>query len=128
MKAKRYLSIGSDSQNDLQFATSAWAPFHLLLCQDQNGSVWVSSRTAQAPYQLNGHSDSQTRILDIGDELFVGQHRIDWMPIFGISADQIVAQEVENKAADAKQKGMRFQLIFIYLAIALILFLMALYI
>jgi len=128
MKAKRYLSIGSDSQNDLQFDASACAPFHLLLCQDQNGSVWVSSRTAQAPYQLNGHPDTQTRILDAGDELFVDKHHIDWMPIFGISPDEIVAQQVQIKAADEKQKGMRFQLIFIYLAIALILFLMAFYI
>jgi hypothetical protein len=50
------------------------------------------------------------------------------MPIFGISPDEIVAQQVQIKAADEKQKGMRFQLIFIYLAIALILFLMAFYI
>lgn len=128
MKAKRYFSIGSDSQNDLQFDPSACAPFHLLLCQDQNGSVWVSSRIAQAPYQLNGRLDSQTRILHVGAELFVGKHRIDWMSIFDISPDEIVVQELENKAVDAKQKGMRFQLIFIYLAIALILFLMAFYI
>lgn len=128
MKAKHYLSIGSDSQNDLQFAPSACAPFHLLLCQDLNGLVWVSSRTAQAPYQLNGQTESHTRILNVGAELFVGQHHIDWMPIFGISADEIVVQEEQNKAAQEKQKGMRFQLIFIYLAIALLLFLMAFYI
>jgi hypothetical protein len=128
MKATRYYSIGSDPQNDLQLAAASCAPFHLLLCQDPNGSVWVSSRTAQARYHLNGHSATQTSTLEAGDELFVGPDNIDWMHIFGISPAEIAAREVQNKAADEKQKGLSLQLIFIYIAIALILFLMAFYI
>ena len=128
MKATRYYSIGSDPQNDLQFEAALCVPFHLLLCQDRNGSVWVSSRTAQARYHLNGHSATQTRILEAGDELFVGPSHIDWMHIFGISPAEIVAREVLNKAADEKQKGLSLQLILIYIAIAVILFLMAFYI
>ncbi len=128
MKATRYYSIGSDPQNDLQFEAAICAPFHLLLCQDQSGAVWVSSRTAQAYYQLNGNPTTQTRALEAGDELSVGPQNIDWMHIFGISPAEIVAREEQVKAVEEKQKGLSFQLIFIYLAIALILFLMAFYI
>jgi hypothetical protein len=106
MKATRYFSIGSDPQNDLQFATTECVPFHLLLGQDQSGNVWVASRTAGAFYQLNGQLGTQTMALEAGDELSIAQ----------------------KEAAEEKQKGLRFQLIFIYIAIALLLFLMAFYI
>lgn len=128
MKATRYFSIGSDSQNELQLATTECAPFHLLLGQDQAGNVWVASRTAGAFYQLNGQLAHKTLALEAGDELSIGSNRIDWMQVFGISPTEIVEREAQKEAANEKQKGLRFQLIFIYIAIVLLIFLMAFYI
>jgi|688.fasta_scaffold435960_2 hypothetical protein len=128
MKATRYFSIGSDPQNELQLSTTECAPFHLLLGQDQSGNVWVASRTAGAFYQLNGQLGTQTIALEAGDELSIGPNRIDWMQVFGISPAEIVAREAQKEVAEEKQKGLRFQLIFIYIAIALLIFLMAFYI
>jgi hypothetical protein len=128
MKATRYFSIGSDPQNDLQLASTECVPFHLLLGQDQAGNVWVASRTAGAFYQVNGQLNTQTIALDAGDEISIGANRVDWMQVFGISPAEIVAKEAQKEVAEEKQKGLRFQLIFIYIAIALLLFLMAFYI
>ena len=128
MKATRYFSIGSDPQNELQLATAECVPFHLLLGQDQSGNVWVASRTAGAFYQLNGQLATKTLALEAGDELSIGSNRIDWMQVFGISPTEIVEREAQKEVAEEKQKGLRFQLIFIYIAIALLIFLMAFYI
>jgi hypothetical protein len=128
MKATRYFSIGSDPQNELQLETTACFPFHLLLGQDHAGNVWVASRTAGAFFQLNGELTTQTHLLEPGDDLAIGPNHIDWMDIFGISPTEIVAREAQKEVAKEKQKGLRFQLIFIYLAIALLVFLMAFYI
>ena len=128
MKATRYFSIGSDPQNDLQLAATASAPFHLLLGQDQSGVVWTSSRTAGAFYELNGQVSSQTTTLEVGDKLAIGAYPIDWMSIFDISPAEIVEKATQHKEEGEKQKGLRFQLIFIYIAIALLIFLMVFYI
>jgi hypothetical protein len=50
------------------------------------------------------------------------------MQVFGISPAEIVAREAQKEVSEEKQKGLRFQLIFIYIAIALLIFLMAFYI
>lgn len=128
MKATRYFSIGSDPQNELQLATTECVPFHLLLGQDQSGNIWVASRTAGAYYELNGQVSSQTTALEVGDKLAIGAYPIDWMSIFDISPAEIVVKATQHKEEEEKQKGLRFQLIFIYLAIALLVFLMAFYI
>jgi hypothetical protein len=128
MQATRYFSIGSNPQNDLQLTATESVPFHLLLGQDQAGNVWVASRTARAFYQLNGQLATKTIALEAGDELSIGANRIDWMAVFGISPAEIGAREAQKEAIVEKQKGLRFQLIFIYIAIALLIFLMAFYI
>lgn len=128
MKATRYFSIGSDPQNDLQFTAATCAPFHLLLGQDREGNIMAASRTAGAYFQINGEQTNQTHALQPGDELTIGPNLIDWMGIYGISQSEIVTREAQKEATEEKQKGLRFQLIFIYIAIALLIFLMAFYI
>jgi hypothetical protein len=50
------------------------------------------------------------------------------MSIFDISEEEISAREVKEEAVQQEQKGLRIQLVFIYLAIALVLFLLAFFI
>jgi flagellar basal body-associated protein FliL len=50
------------------------------------------------------------------------------MHIFGITEAEISLQEAQAENAAQENKGLRMQLIFIYLAVALVLFLIAFYI
>jgi pSer/pThr/pTyr-binding forkhead associated (FHA) protein len=128
MNAMRYFSIGSDPQNDLQLPATDCAPFHLLLGQDQAKNVLIASRAAGAGYLLNGQLVTQTSYLQAGDELRVGSNVVDWMRVFDISSVEMSVGEEQQKSTSEKHNGLRFQLIFIYLAIALLIFLIAFYI
>jgi hypothetical protein len=50
------------------------------------------------------------------------------MRVFDISSVEMSVGEEQQKSTSEKQNGLRFQLIFIYLAIALLIFLIAFYI
>jgi heme/copper-type cytochrome/quinol oxidase subunit 2 len=66
--------------------------------------------------------------LHAGDTLSIGAQTVDWMRIFGITEAEISLQEAQAENAAQENKGLRMQLIFIYLAVALVLFLIAFYI
>jgi heme/copper-type cytochrome/quinol oxidase subunit 2 len=83
---------------------------------------------AHAVYELNGQSCSKTMTLRAGDTLSIGAQTVDWMRIFGITEAEISLQEAQAENAAQENKGLRMQLIFIYLAVALVLFLIAFYI
>mgnify|MGYP003913118179 CR=1 FL=1 len=128
MNATRYFSIGSEAQNDLQLPDATCAPFHLILYRDPSQQILVANRMAHAVYELNGQSCSKTMTLRAGDTLSIGAQTINWMHIFGITEAEISLQEAQAENAAQENKGLRMQLIFIYLAVALVLFLIAFYI
>jgi hypothetical protein len=128
MNAKKYFSIGSEAQNDLQLSEAFCAPFHLFLYRDSYDHIMVANRTAGANYHLNGQICTHTKKLHANDTLHIGSQQIDWMAIFEISEVEISAIEAQEESALQEQKGLRIQLVLIYVAIAALLFLMAFYI
>jgi hypothetical protein len=128
MNAVRYYSIGSHASNNLKLAASNCAPFHLMLHKDQTGQVLVSTRMAQASFHLNGSPRNETVALQPGDELSIGAQQINWMQVFSITAEEIIHKQTTEANNQTERKGMRIQLILIYLAIVVLLFLMAFYI
>lgn len=128
MNPVRYYSIGSHASNNLKLDAGQSAPFHLMLHKDQTGQVLVSTRMARAFYQLNGESRSEMVVLQPGDQLSIGAQQINWMQVFSITAEEIIQRQTTEAHNQTEQKGMRIQLVLIYLAIIVLLFLMAFYI
>ena len=128
MNAVRYYSIGSHPSNHLQLDAATGSPFHLMLYKDQRGQVLVATRMAQALYHLNGSPRNEMLALQPGDQLAVGDQQINWMQVFGITAEEIIERQTTEENNQSAQKGMRIQLVLIYLAIIVLLFLMAFYI
>ncbi|MEY5001183.1 MAG: hypothetical protein RLZZ211_1219 [Bacteroidota bacterium] len=128
MNAIKYYTIGSELQNNLQISGAGCAPFHLLLMRNSNGQVLVSNQLPQNGYAINGQQYLQMMVLQAGDTLTIEGQNINWMSIFDISDEEISAREVKEEVVKQEQKGLRIQLVFIYLAIALVLFLMAFFI
>jgi FHA domain len=128
MNAIKYYTIGSELQNDLPITGADCASFHLLLMRNASGQVLVSNRLPQNGYAINGQQYLHLMALQAGDELSIGGQKINWMTIFDISEEEISAREVKEEFVKQEQKGLRIQLVFIYLAIALVLFLLAFFI
>jgi hypothetical protein len=128
MNAVRYYSVGSHGSNNLKLDASISAPFHLLLHKEQTGQVLVSTRMPQASFQLNGAQRNEMVALQPGDELSIGVQQINWMQVFSINEEEISHKQTIEANNQTESKGMRIQLVLIYLAIAVLLFLMAFYI
>ena len=128
MNAVRYYSIGSHASNNLKLDAANSAPFHLMLHKDQTGQVLVSTRMAQATFYLNGSPKNEMVALQPGDELSIGAQQINWMQVFSITAEEIIHKQTIEANNQTERKGMRIQLVLIYLAIIVLLFLMAFYI
>ncbi len=99
-----------------------------MLHKDQTGQVLVSTRMAQASFHLNGSPRNEMVALQPGDELSIGAQQINWMQVFSITAEEIIHKQTTEANNQTERKGMRIQLILIYLAIVVLLFLMAFYI
>ncbi len=128
MNAVRYYSIGSHASNNLKLDAANSAPFHLMLHKDQTGQVLVSTRMAQATFYINGSPKNEMVALQPGDELSIGAQQINWMQVFSITAEEIMHKQTIEANNQTERKGMRIQLVLIYLAIIVLLFLMAFYI
>lgn len=128
MNAVRYYSVGSHPSNNLKLDAANSAPFHLMLHKDQTGQVLVSTRMAQAAFHLNGSPRNEMVALQPGDELSIGAQQINWMQVFSITAEEIIHKQTIEANNQTERKGMRIQLVLIYLAIVVLLFLMAFYI
>lgn len=128
MNAVRYYSVGSHPSNNLKLDAANSAPFHLMLHKDQTGQVLVSTRMAQAAFHLNGSPRNEMVALQPGDELSIGAQPINWMQVFSITAEEIIHKQTIEANNQTERKGMRIQLVLIYLAIVVLLFLMAFYI
>lgn len=128
MNAVRYYSIGSHASNNLKLDASISAPFHLMLYKDQTGQVLVTTRMAQSSFHLNGDPRNEMVALQPGDELSIGAQQINWMQVFSITAAEIIHKQTTQANEQTERKGMRMQLVLIYLAIIVLLFLMAFYI
>jgi hypothetical protein len=128
MNAVRYYSIGSHASNNLKLDATISAPFHLMLHKDQTGQVLVTTRMPQTSFHLNGAPRNEMVVLQPGDELSIGAQQINWMQIFSITAEEIIYQQTTEENNQTERKGMRIQLVLIYLAIVVLLFLMAFYI
>lgn len=128
MNAVRYYSIGSHASNNLKLDAAISAPFHIMLYKDQTGQVLVTTRMSQASFHLNGEPRNEMVALQPGDVLSIGAQQINWMHIFSITAEEIMQKQTTEENNQTERKGMRIQLILIYLAIVVLLFLMAFYI
>ncbi len=128
MKWIKYYNLGSHASNNLRLDAASSAPFHLMLHKDQTGQVLVTTRMAQASFHLNGASRKEMVALQPGDELSIGAQQINWMQIFSITAEEIIQKQTTEENNQTERKGMRIQLVLIYLAIIVLLFLMAFYI
>lgn len=128
MNAVRYYSIGSHASNNLKLDAAESAPFHLMLHKDQTGQVLVTTRMAQASFELNGVPRNEMVALQPGDKLSIGAQQINWMQIFSITAEEIIQKQTYEENNQIERKGMRIQLVLIYLAIIVLVFLMAFYI
>jgi hypothetical protein len=128
MNAVRYYSIGSHASNSLKLNAAISAPFHLMLHKDQTGQVLVTTRMAQASFELNGVPRNEMVALQPGDKLSIGAQQINWMQFFSITAEEIIHKQTNEENIQTERKGMRIQLVLIYLAIIVLLFLMAFYI
>jgi hypothetical protein len=123
-----YYSIGSSPSNSLQITGANCVPFHLLLYKEKSGQVYVCSRGVNAPYLLNGISRSDLQMLEAGDQLQIGSQIINWMPIFGITEGELREKAAKKEQHNAENKGMRIQLLLIYLAILVLICLLGFYI
>lgn len=128
MNTLKYYSIGSHPNNDLQISAVPCAAFHLLLYKNDSAQVVVCTRMYQASFIVNGSSKNELYTLRPDDQLFIGTQMIDWMPIFAITAAQITQHQTSEAKIVKEQKGLRVQLVLIYLVVIAMLFLMAFYI
>ena len=128
MKGADIFNIGSATGNNIVLSGAAIAPFHLTLYKDSTGQVWVAARTAQFPYELNGEKQYLSVPLQAGDQLVVESNHIAWTSLFDIQETELRAQKSQIEAQQTAQKGLRLQLVLIYLAVLILLFLMAFYI
>ena len=99
-----------------------------MLHKDQTGQVLVTTRMAQASFELNGVPRNEMVALQPGDKLSIGAQQINWMQFFSITAEEIIHKQTNEENIQTERKGMRIQLVLIYLAIIVLLFLMAFYI
>ena len=128
MNAVRYYSIGSHASNNLKLDAAISAPFHLMLFKDQTGQVLVATRMDGASFYLNGATRNEMVALQPGDKLSIGAQQINWMQVYAITAEEIIHKQTTEANNQTERKGMRIQLVLIYLAIIVLLFLMAFYI
>lgn len=128
METLRYYSVGSHPSNALQLTSDHSAPFHALLLNDGRGHILVVNRASQHPLFVNGAPQRGLVELHAGDQLSIAAQPIDWMQIFGIKPEVHMELEVKEQNHISVQRGLRVQLILIYLAVAIMLFLLAVYI
>ncbi len=128
METLRYYSVGSHPSNALQLTNDHSAPFHALLYNDGRGHILVANRASQHPLFVNGAPHRGLVELHAGDQLSIATQPIDWMQVFGIKPEEHMKLEVKEQNNISVQRGMRVQLILIYVAVAIMLFLLAVYI
>ena len=128
MEMLRYYSIGCHPCNVLQLTSDQSAPFHALLYNDGRGHILVANRASQHPLFVNGAPHTGLVELHAGDQLSIAAQSIDWMQIFGVKPEEHMAHEEKEQNNISVQRGMRVQLVLIYLAVAIMLFLLAVYI
>ena len=128
METLRYFSIGSHPSNALQLADDKSAPFHALLYNDGRGHILVANRASQHQLFVNGAPHKGLVELHAGDQLSIDAQAIDWMQIFGVKPEERIELEVKEQNNISVQRGMRVQLVLIYVAVAIMLILLAVYI
>ena len=128
MKRPMYYSLGSASSNDIILSGPTAVPFHLSLYKDSAGQVLAATRTPAAYYILNGVPQYHTAVLKPHDELSVAGQLIHWINLFDIDEAELNSFVKQEEQAEVAQKGMRLQLVLIYLAVVVLLFLMAFYV
>lgn len=128
MNERKYFSIGSDPNNDLQLVASDINPFQLLLYRNEAGQVFVSARSSGASFQINDEEHTALYSLQAQDKLALAGHFIDWKAIYDISQEEIQEVEQTQTKVFETEKQLKIQLILIYTAIAALLLLMAFYI
>ena len=132
MFAKRYIKIGAAAANDLQFTDPELLPFHALLLQDSNGTVFFSLCVAEAKALLNGNPVEQIAMLSSEDHLQIGATNLAIKDLFEWPEQQITesinATESGKLTDSSTKRGLSLQLVLIYAAVALLLILMAFYV
>ena len=132
MFAKRYIKIGAAAANDIQFADPELLPYHALLLQDSNGTVYFNLCVAEAKALLNGNAIHHLVELEATDQLQIGTTNLaikdlfDW-PVQENTNSTKATKTVTSIESNSKS-GLSLQLVVIYTAVALLLILMAFYV
>ena len=132
MFAKRYIKIGAAAANDLQFTDPELLPFHALLLQDSNGTVFFSLCVAEAKAILNGNPVEQIAMLSSEDHLQIGATNLAIKDLFDwpvqVTTDTNNATDSDTGLESSSKRGLSLELVVIYAAVALLLILMAFYV
>jgi pSer/pThr/pTyr-binding forkhead associated (FHA) protein len=132
MFAKRYIKIGAAPANDIQFADPELLPYHALLLQDSNGTVYFNLCVAEARALLNGTAVEQLVELDADDHLQIGTTNLAIKDLFDwpvqVTTDTNNATDSDTGLESSSIRGLSLQLVVIYAAVALLLILMAFYV
>lgn len=128
MNRSVYYSLGSASSNNIILSGPTAVPFHLSLYKDSDGQVLASTRTPGAYYILNGVPQYNTVKLKPHDELSVAGQLIHWINLFDIDEAELNSIVKQEEHAEVSQKGVRIQLVLIYVAVVVLLFLLGFYI
>ena len=132
MFAKRYIKIGAAAANDIQFTDPELLPYHALLLQDSNGSVYFHLCVAEARAILNGAAVEQLAELHADDHLQIGTTNLAIKDLFDwpvqATTDTDKATDSDTGLEPSSKRGLSLQLVVIYAAVALLLILMAFYV
>ena len=132
MFAKRYIKIGAAAANDIQFADPELLPYHALLLQDSNGTVYFNLCVAEAKALLNGNAIHHLVELEATDQLQIGTTNLAIKDLFDwpvqVAAETVNATDSDAVIESSSKRGLSLQLVVIYAAVALLLILMAFYV
>lgn len=132
MFAKRYIKIGAEAANDIQFTDPELLPYHALLLQDSNGSVYFHLCVAEARAMLNGTPVEQLAELHADDHVQIGTTNLAIKDLFDwpvqVTTDTNNATDSDTGLESSSKRGLSLQLVVIYAAVALLLILMAFYV
>jgi pSer/pThr/pTyr-binding forkhead associated (FHA) protein len=132
MFAKRYIKIGAAAANDIQFTDPELLPYHALLLQDSNGSVYFHLCVAEARAMLNGTPVEQLAELHADDHVQIGTTNLAIKDLFDwpvqVTTDTNNATDSDTGLESSSKRGLSLQLVVIYAAVALLLILMAFYV
>lgn len=132
MFAKRYIKIGAAAANDIQFTDPELLPYHALLLQDSNGSVYFHLCVAEARAMLNGTPVEQLAELHADDHVQIGTTNLAIKDLFDwpvqVTTDTNNATDSDTGLESSSKRGLSLELVVIYAAVALLLILMAFYV